>query len=95
MLYGLFVLLLSVIVGAAVAAAGLATCCVGFLFLALPYVGQVILLPVYVTFRGLGPEFLAQFGPDYDVFAVAVPQGGGAVPPTPPAPVAPPPAPSA
>jgi len=93
--YGLFVLLLSAIVGAVVAAAGLATCCVGFLFLALPYVGQVILLPLHVTFRGLGPEFLAQFGPDYDVFAVAAPHAGGAVPPMPPASVAPPPAPSA
>ena len=94
-LYGLFVLLLSAIVGAIVAAAGLATCCVGFLFLALPYVGQVILLPVYVTFRGLGPEFLAQFGPDYDVFAAAAPQGTGSIPPTPAPPVAQPPGPGA
>jgi hypothetical protein len=92
-LYGLFVLVLGVVVGAVVVAVGLATCCVGFLLLLIPYVGQVVLLPVLVTFRGLGPEFLAQFGPDYDVFATAArPVEGGAPPAfTPPsAPPAPP-----
>jgi len=72
-LYGLFVLVLFVVVGGAVVAVGFATCCVGFLLLALPYVAQVVLLPLYVTYRGLGPEFLAQFGPDFDVRATVPP----------------------
>jgi len=94
-LYALFVLVLSVIVWAIVAAVGVATCCVGFLLVGLPYVGQVVLLPVYVTFRALGPEFLAQFGPEYDIFAAAQP-GGGAVPPsTPGGSAGPPPSPGA
>jgi hypothetical protein len=41
------------------------TCCVA----AVPYVGTVILLPMYVCLRGFGLLFLKQFGPDYDVWA--------------------------
>jgi hypothetical protein len=79
-LYGLFlfVLLLGVVV--AVIVAGCATLCCGFVLLAIPYVGSVLLLPVSVTYRAYGPEFLAQFGPEWSVF------------PVPPAPVPPSPA---
>jgi hypothetical protein len=85
-LYALFVLLLVVAVIAVVTVLGFATCCVGFFLMLAPYIGQVVLLPVYVTFRGLGPEFLAQFGPDFDVFAgtaAAAGPAGGSAPPEP------------
>ena len=62
-LYGLFVLFWWLLVGLAVVAAGLLTCCIGFLVLAMPYVGTVLLLPVYVTYRAFSLEFLAQFDP--------------------------------
>lgn len=58
-------LLLAVFVG--VVALGLGTCCIGFLFLAIPYIGSVLLLPVTTFFRFLGPAFLRQFGEDYDM----------------------------
>jgi hypothetical protein len=35
-------------------------CCVGGLMLAIPYVGTVLLLPIHVFFRAIGPEFLAE-----------------------------------
>jgi hypothetical protein len=79
-MYALFVLVLCVALGAAVAVAGFGTCCVGFFLLLGPYVGQVLMLPVYVTYRGFGPEFLAQFGPAFDVF-VTVPASTPAAPP--------------
>src|SRR3982751_2987078 len=41
------------------------TCCLA----ALPYVGTVILLPVFVCLRAFGLLFIRQFGPDYDVWA--------------------------
>lgn len=63
--FALFWLLLAVGVGVAIGALGLATCCVGWLVLAIPYLGTVILLPVYVTARALGPEFLAQYGEEW------------------------------
>jgi hypothetical protein len=94
--YAIVVFLISIVVAAAVLAIGFATCCVGFVLLALPYIGQVVMLPIYVLYRGLGPEFLRQFGPEWDVFAVAPaaggapPPGGAIAPPPPPAPPAPP-----
>lgn len=41
------------------------TCCLALL----PYVGTVILLPVFVFLRAYGLRFISQFGPDYDVWA--------------------------
>lgn len=90
--YAIGVLVLSVMVFAGLVAVGLATCCVGFLLVALPYVSSVVLLPVHVLFRGLGPEFLAQFGPEFDVFATA-PAAAAPGPTAPPLPPPPPPAP--
>jgi hypothetical protein len=48
--------------------AGFLTCCIGFLILAIPYVGSVVLLPVSYLFRALSVEFLEQFGPEYVLF---------------------------
>ena len=79
-LYGLFLLGLAVALGVGVVVAGLLTCCVGLLLVALPYVGTVILLPFLVTYRAFSLEFLAQF------------DAGFAILPEPPAPTAPTPA---
>jgi len=84
LLYGVFVFLLWIVVAIAMALVGLMSCCVGFVLMLIPYVGSVVLLPVHVLFRSLGPEFLAQFGGDFSVFGSAAP--GTA--PTPPGPVA-------
>src|SRR5439155_1467228 len=46
-----------------------ATCCLA----ALPYLGTVILLPLFVCLRAFGLLFLRQFGPDYDVWASFMP----------------------
>jgi hypothetical protein len=63
-LYALFVLLLLFLFLFLVAVACVLTCCI----VALPYIGTVILLPLYVTYRIFSLEFLAQFDPDFDVF---------------------------
>jgi hypothetical protein len=68
-LYALFFLVLSIGVGVAVMAAGLVTCCVGWLVLTIPYIGTVIMLPIYVTGRSLGPEFMGQFGDEYRLWS--------------------------
>lgn len=47
---------------------GIATCLTCCLAL-LPYVGTVILLPVFVCLRAFGLCFIRQFGPEYDVWA--------------------------
>ncbi len=58
-----------------------ATCCIALL----PYVGTVIMLPVFVWLRSFGLLFFRQFGPDCDVWGGAPPS---LPPPLPPAPAA-------
>ena len=41
------------------------TCCIA----AIPYIGTVILLPLYTFYYAYGLLFLRQFGPEYDVWA--------------------------
>jgi hypothetical protein len=67
-LYGLIVLILRILVIVCVIMVGLFTCCLGFILLAIPYIGTVILLPISYTFRAFSLEFLEQFGPDYTIF---------------------------
>jgi hypothetical protein len=67
-LYGLFLLVLHIFAVIVVITAGLLTCCIGILLLIIPYIGSVVLLPISYTFMGLGPEFLVQFGAEYDIF---------------------------
>ena len=67
--YGLMVLAIRVVVITLVFVVSVSTCCVGFFIFAAPYIGQVALLPALATVRAYGPEFLAQFGPEYDVLA--------------------------
>jgi hypothetical protein len=68
-LYCLFLIVLAIAAGLISCFAMCATCCIA----ALPYIGTVILLPVFVLFRAFSLSFLRQFGPDYDVWASFMP----------------------
>lgn len=68
-LYALWILLLFLGVGAAIFVFGCLSCCVGWLILALPYIGTVLLLPLLYTYRAYSLELLARLGPEYDCFA--------------------------
>ena len=81
-LYCLFWIALGIGAGIVSCVAILATCCVAIL----PYIGTVILLPIYLCLRAFGLRFVRQFGPEYDVWA------GTPQPPMPP-PTEPPPLP--
>jgi hypothetical protein len=72
-LYALFLLLLAIVTGIAIAIAGCLTCCCLFLFIWMPYIGSVVLLPVTYTYRAFSLEFLAQFGPEYALFPIPEP----------------------
>jgi len=72
LLYGLLVFALGIGFVVLFAVACVLTCCI----LALPYVGTVILLPVWVTYRLFSVEFLAQFDPGLDLFAPLLPAQG-------------------
>jgi hypothetical protein len=68
-LYLLFGLVVGVAVAIAIVTATCLTCCMA----AIPYVGTVIFLPVYVFLQSFSLLFIRQFGPDYDVWA-AIPE---------------------
>jgi hypothetical protein len=84
-LYFLFLIVLAIACGIIGCVTTCVTCCIA----AIPYVGTVILLPIFVLLRSFLLCFLRQFGPDYDVWA-GIPQPEP--PPIPPS--APPPLPA-
>lgn len=57
----------------AIMVGGLLTCCCGFILIAIPYIGQVITLPVYAFNQLYALEFLKEFGPEYDAFHARIP----------------------
>jgi hypothetical protein len=77
--YTLLILLLIIVLVLAIVIGGLLTCCIGFLILAIPYINEVLLLPVTYTLRAFSVEFLEQFGPEFQLFPrpAAAPAAGG------------------
>jgi len=69
-------------------------CCVTCCCVMIPYVGTVILLPLWVFLRAWPVYFLGQFGPEYARFATLGPTEEAIVEPAPPA-TDPPPTPQA
>jgi hypothetical protein len=59
---------LAMAIGTLVVFAILLTCCLAGCLMALPYIGTVFLLPVLVFKRSYSLYYLAQYGPQYDVF---------------------------
>jgi hypothetical protein len=69
LLYCLFLVVLAIATGLVSCLAICATCCIA----ALPYIGTVILLPVFILFRSFSLLFLRQFGQGYDVWVSFMP----------------------
>ena len=78
-LYVLFGFVVGIAVAILIIIATCLTCCIA----AIPYVGTVILLPVYVFLQSFSLLFLRQFGSDYDVWATLPPPAPSAPPPLP------------
>lgn len=67
-LYFLFSVVLALAVRVLVLVVVLVTCCLAGCLLAVPYIGAVVLLPITIFMRSYSLEYLAQFGPEYNVF---------------------------
>ncbi len=65
LLYGIIMLGMGIGVFLFVMIAGLLTCCIGFIFLVIPYFNRVITLPFLVWFRAMSLYFLEEFGEEY------------------------------
>jgi hypothetical protein len=68
-LYVLFQIVLWLAIAVMILAVVLMTCCIAGCLLAIPYLGTVLLLPVLMFSRSYSLHYLAQYGPEYDVFA--------------------------
>ena len=69
LLYCLFWIVLALASAMVGCVAACATCCI----VVIPYIGTVILLPVFVLLRSFSLLFLRQFGPEYDVWTTSMP----------------------
>jgi len=69
LLYCLFLIVLALATVIVACLVTCATCCIA----AIPYIGTVILLPIFVLLRSFSLLFLRQFGPEYDVWAGFMP----------------------
>ena len=78
-LYCLFWIALGIASAITACATILATCCIALI----PYIGTVIMLPLFVCLRVFGLRFIRQFGPDYDVW-LTIPETSLAPPAIPP-----------
>lgn len=63
-LVGLMKLVLHIVSGIVVLMLGLLTCCVGLVLLVIPYIGTVVMLPVYAGLRYFDLYWLGQISPD-------------------------------
>jgi hypothetical protein len=82
-LYILFQIVLGLAIGVIVLLAIVVTCCIACCLMMLPFVGTVLLLPVLIFKRAYPLYYLAQYGPQYDVFPqpAASPMGSAQAPP--------------
>ena len=67
--YLLFQIVLAIALCGLVLVVVLVTCCIAGCLLALPYLGTVLFLPVLIFKRAYSLHYLAQYGPEFDVFA--------------------------
>src|SRR5262249_8524971 len=68
--YLLFSLVLEIAIRFMVLAVVLVTCCIAGCLISLPYLGAVEILPISIFRRSYSLYYLAQFGQEFDVFAV-------------------------
>jgi hypothetical protein len=83
--YLLFQIVLGLLICMLIFAAFIVTCCIACCLMLIPYIGTVLLLPVLAFTRSYSLFYLAQYGPQYDVFPPAPAPTTLAPPPPPPA----------
>ena len=67
-LYHMFKFVIGLLIGFAVIAFVICTCCIGCCLMAIPYIGVVVTLPILVFDRAYSACYLRQYGPWFDVF---------------------------
>jgi hypothetical protein len=70
-LYLLFQIVIGIVIGIVILSGMCITCGCACCFFAIPYVGTVVLLPVFAFVRSYSLCYLQQYGPAFDVFRAA------------------------
>jgi len=68
-LYVLVQMAMAMAIGAMMFMAVCCTCCLAACLFILPYIGTVVLLPIHIFTRSYSLYYLAQYGPEFNVFA--------------------------
>ena len=66
--YFLFQIVISIAIGVILLAIGVFTCCCACCLSAIPYIGTVVLLPIFIFSRSYSLYYLRQYGRQFDVF---------------------------
>ncbi len=74
-LYILFQIVIWFAIGILILAAACLTCCCAACLLGIPYIGTVLLLPIYIFHRSYTLYYFRQYGPSVDVFRTVEPVG--------------------
>jgi hypothetical protein len=82
-LYILFQIVIAIAIGTIIVALVCVTCCCAGCLMAIPYIGTVFLLPILVFGRSYSLCYLAQYGPQYNVFVPAETDPQSTLPPEP------------
>ena len=64
-IYLLFSVVIAMIIGTLILVVIIATCCLAGCLMAIPYIGTVLLLPIYVFRRAYSLYYFEQYGPHY------------------------------
>ena len=67
-LYLLFQIAIAIVMSALIMAAVVATCCIAGCLISIPFLGTVLMLPLLVFSCAYSLYYLAQYGPEYNVF---------------------------
>jgi hypothetical protein len=66
--FAIFMFCLGILIVIGIVTVGCATCCILFLLMMVPYIANVVTLPIAYAIRAFSIEFLEQFGPEYHIF---------------------------
>ena len=67
-LYLLFQIVIGIVIGVLLTVVSCVTCCIACCLFKTPYIGAVVLLPLTMFTRSYSLYYLAQYGPEFNVF---------------------------
>ena len=67
-IYLLFQIVIGMVISIIILALACGTCCIACCIMGIPYLGTVLLLPIFIFERSYSLFYLRQYGPEWDLF---------------------------